>query len=82
MIFLKIRKSRKKILSKKMIFLKIRKSRKKFLERKAETQNSVVSPTQSYKRMMQKVLDQTNLMLNREKNLFHLSNDVFQEYNI
>ena len=47
MIFLKTRKSRKKILSKKMIFLKIRKSRKKILRKKAERQNSVVSPTQS-----------------------------------
>ena len=82
MIFLKTRKSRKKNLSKKMVFLKIRKSRKKILRKKAERQNSVVSPTQSYKRMMQKVLHQTNLMLNREKNLFHLSNDVFREYNI
>ena len=81
MIFLKTRKSRKKILSKKMVFLKIRKSRKKFLERKRKGK-IVVSPTQSYKRMMQKLLHQTNLMLNREKKLFHLSNDVFQEYNI
>ena len=72
MIFLKTRKSRKKILSKKIIFLKIRKSRKKILSKKAERKNSVVSPTQSYKRMMQKVLDQTNLMLHREKNLFHI----------
>ena len=34
MIFLKTRKSRKKILNKKMIFLKIRKSRKKILSKK------------------------------------------------